>query len=261
MSTPNRFAIRDAGKASFYNLQTGKAIVTLDSLKTSGIESSAEQTFARGGFGNSKLVGFSHNKEAKLNLSDALFDKNSLAMLTGNALVEAAKVIDFYEVKSITSNKLTLSKTPTGAITTVYKLNADGTNGQEYTLGTPGTNITEFSVSAKELTFHTSVTNGTQFRIYYKVTTAADAKTVRVSSDAFGGVFRIVVDVLVRDAKDGKDYAAQIIVPRGQFQDNFNMELSVDGDPASLALPVECLRDPLTNTLWEMVIFNDADIL
>jgi hypothetical protein len=261
VSTPNRFAVRDAGKATFYNLQTGKAIVTLDSLKTSGIESSAEQTFARGGFGNSKLVGFSHNKEAKLNLTDALFDKHALAMLTGNALVESAKVIDYYEVKTITSNKLTLSKTPTGVITTVYKLNSDNTNGDEFTLGTPGTNAKEFSVSGKDLTFHTTVSNGTQFRVYYKVTTAADAKTVRVSSDTFGGIFKIVVNVLVRDSKDGLDYAAQIIVPRGQFLDNFSMDLSVDGDPASLALPIDCLRDPNTNSLWEMVIFSDADIL
>lgn len=261
MATPNRFSIRDAGQATFYNLQTGKAIVTLDSLKTSGIESSAETTYARGGFGNSKLVGFSHNKEAKLNLSDALFDKNSLAMLTGNALTEAAKVIDFKEVKSVTSNKITLSKTPTGAITTVYKVNSDNTNGQEITLGTPATNATEFSINGKEMTFHTSVANGTLIRVYYKVTTAIDAKTVRVSSDAFGGTFKVVVDVLVRDAKDGLDYAAQIIVPRGKMEDNFSMELSVDGDPASLALPIECLRDPVTNSLWEMVIFNEDDIL
>lgn len=261
MATPNRFSIRDAGQATFYNLQTGKAIVTLDSLKTSGVESSAETTFARGGFGNSKLVGFSHNKEAKLNLSDALFDKNSLAMLTGNQLKEEAKVIDFKEVRSITSSKLSLSKTPTGAITTIFKVNADNTNGQEYTLGNPTTNQNEFSIAGKDITFHSTVTNGTLFRIYYKVTTASDAKTVRVSSDAFGGTFKVVVDVLVRDAKDGLDYAAQIIVPRGKMEDNFSMELSVDGDPATLALPIECLRDPVTNSLWEMVIFNEADIL
>jgi hypothetical protein len=261
MSTPNRFALRDAGKATFFNISTGKAIVTLESLKTSGIDSTAETTYARGGFGNSKLVGFSHNKEAKLNMTEALFDKDALAMLTGNALVTAAKVISFDDVKSVTSNKITLSKTPVGAITTVYKLNADGTNGQEYTLGTPATNATEFSVSGKDLTFHTSVTNGTLFKVYYKVNTAADAKTVRVSSDAFGGTFKIVIDLLVRDSFDGMDYAAQLIVPRGRFEENFNIELSVDGDPATLALPIECLREPVTNTLWEMVIFDENQIV
>jgi hypothetical protein len=51
MATPNRFSIRDAGSASFFNLQTGKAIVTLNTLKTSGVESTAEVTYARGGYG------------------------------------------------------------------------------------------------------------------------------------------------------------------------------------------------------------------
>jgi hypothetical protein len=51
MATPNRFSIRDAGEATFYNLQTGKAIVTLNTLKTSGVESSGQVSYARGGFG------------------------------------------------------------------------------------------------------------------------------------------------------------------------------------------------------------------
>jgi hypothetical protein len=51
MATPNRFAVRDAGQATFFNLQTGKAIVTLNTLKTSGVESSGETTYVRGGFG------------------------------------------------------------------------------------------------------------------------------------------------------------------------------------------------------------------
>jgi hypothetical protein len=183
-------------------------------------------------------------------------------MLTGNALLEAVKTIDYNEQKTITSNKLTLSKTPQGAIVSVFKVNTmDGTNGQEYTLGTPATNALEYSVSGKDLTFNTAVTNGMIFRVYYKVNTAVDAKTVRVSSDAFGGTFRISVDLIVKDSADGKDYAAQLSIPRGKFEDTFAMNLSVDSDPATLELPIEILNDPVTNTMWEMTIYSDADIL
>lgn len=38
MATPNRFALRDAGEFTFYNLQTGKAIVTLDTIKTANMD-------------------------------------------------------------------------------------------------------------------------------------------------------------------------------------------------------------------------------
>jgi hypothetical protein len=51
MSTPNRWAIREAGEASFYSLVDGHAIVTLPTLKTSGVETSGETVYARGGRG------------------------------------------------------------------------------------------------------------------------------------------------------------------------------------------------------------------
>ena len=64
MATPNRFSVRDSGSATFYRL-TGDlgAICTLSTLKTSGVETSGETVYARGGFGNPKLVGFSSNRE------------------------------------------------------------------------------------------------------------------------------------------------------------------------------------------------------
>lgn len=216
------------------------------------------------GFGNPKLVGFSSNREGKLALTDALFDNNAIAMLTGNGLVSGAKDIDYKEVKSVLSNKITLTKTPKGAIVSVYKVNADGTNGQEFTLGVPSpTKPLEFSVAGKEITFDVSVTNGTKIRVYYVVTTAADAKTMSVSSEAFGGTFKVVGNVLVRDSYDGKDYPAVITIPRGKFEDNFSISLAVDSDPAVLDLPIEMLRDPSSETgeMWSMVVYNDADIL
>lgn len=48
MATPNRWAIREAGEATFYDLTDGHAIVTLTTLKTSGVETSGETVYARG---------------------------------------------------------------------------------------------------------------------------------------------------------------------------------------------------------------------
>ena len=69
MATPNRFAIRDCGEATFFSLTTLKPIVTLATLKTSGVETSGETKYSRGGLGNAKLVGFSSNREAKITLT------------------------------------------------------------------------------------------------------------------------------------------------------------------------------------------------
>lgn len=261
MTTPNRWAIRDAGIASFYSLVDGHAIVTLTTLKTSGVETTGETVYARGGRGNARIVGFSSNRESRITLEDAIFDNEAVAMLTGNDIVAGAKTVDVNEVKTITSNKLTLSKTPTGAIISVYKVNPDGTNGEEYTLGTPATNATEYSIAAKELTFHTTVTNGTQFRIYYQAQTPSDAKTVKVTSDAFGGSFRVVLDVLVVDEYTKKAFQGQLRVPNAKFEDNFNLNFAAEGDPAVLSLPLEILKSPNSTDMWELVIYDEATMV
>lgn len=51
MATPNRWGIREAGIATFYDLTTGKAKVTLTTLKTSGVETTGETVYAQGGRG------------------------------------------------------------------------------------------------------------------------------------------------------------------------------------------------------------------
>jgi len=42
MATPNRWGIREAGIATFYDLTTQKAIVSLSTLKTSGVETTGK---------------------------------------------------------------------------------------------------------------------------------------------------------------------------------------------------------------------------
>ena len=58
MAVPNQWAIREVANATFYNATTGKAIVQLTNLKSSGIENMGEVVYVRGGRGNPKLIGF-----------------------------------------------------------------------------------------------------------------------------------------------------------------------------------------------------------
>ena len=51
MATPNQWAIREAGEATFFDLVDGHAIVTLTTLKTSGVETTGETAYSRGGRG------------------------------------------------------------------------------------------------------------------------------------------------------------------------------------------------------------------
>lgn len=209
---------------------------------------------------NPKLVGFNGDKSSKLALQDSLFTPEAISFMTGNMMKKEAKVLATNEKLKITSNKATLKNTPKGAISTVYAILPDGGNGEEFTLGTPATGKKEFSINGKELTFHADVANDTMIRVYYNITTAVDAKTMRVSADAFGGTFKAVGEVLVRDAFDGKDYPAIITVPRAKFEDNFTMALDVAGDPSVLDLPIEMLADPITKDFWNMTFYDGTTV-
>lgn len=257
---PERWAIRDAGIAHFYDIVSGKLIVSLPTLKTSGLEFTGETVYARGGFGNPKLVGFSSNREGKLTLQDAIFDNNALAMLTGNKPVSGKAIIDYNEIKTVTSNEITLSKTPVGAIIGVYKYETDGTNGQEFTLGNPSTKENEYDIQDKVITFHTSVANNTKIRVYYKVETAENTTAVKVTSDQFGKSFRVVLDTLVTEESSKDVYKAQIQIPTAKFEDNFSFDLSVDGDPAVLDLTLELLKPADSVDMFKMVIYDEAEI-
>lgn len=261
MATPNKWAISESGDVSFFDLVTGKAIVTLSTLKSTSIETSGETQYARGGRGNAKIVGFSGNREAKIVMQDAIFDTKAVAMLTGNDLVTGIKTVDLNEVQTVTSNTITLSKTPKGALVSVFKVNADGTNGTEITLGVPATNPNEYSLNAKVLTFHTSVANSTQIRVYYKADTASDAKTAKITADSFGKSFRVSVDVLVTDVFTKKAYNGQINIPNAKFEDNFNLSFTSEGEPAVLDLNMEILKSPTSQDMYELIVFDKETII
>ena len=262
MASPNRFAIRDCGEATFYDLTTGKAIVTLRTLKTSGVETAGTTVYAKGGRGNAKLVGFSSDKTAKITLEDAIFDKQALAMLTGNAITSGAVQIQQIDELTVTSNTITLDKTPTGAIVSVYKILPDGTNGTEYTLGVPATSVKLFSITAKVLTFFAGAEpDGTLFRVYYKATTDITASRIKVSSDKFGASFKIIVEVLVRDEYTKADFAAQLVIPNGKFEDAWKMDFKAEGDPSTLTMPVEILKSAVNTDMWYLDVFDDALIV
>lgn len=261
INTMNRFAIRDVAKATFYSLKDDSIITYLDTLKSSGVQSKSETVYARGGSGNAKLLGFSSNKEATLTLEDALFSMEALSMLTGNDLVTGTKNVQFREVLTVASKTITLTKTPVGNLKGLYVLAQDGANGNKFTLGDPATNEDEYSIAAKIVTLHNTIADGTKIVAYYDVNTGADAKTIRVTSDAFPSSFKVVLDVLVTAYSDKQLYPAQLTVYNAKATDDWNFEMKPDGDPTPMSMPLEVLKAPDSTDMWSLTIFDAEDIV
>jgi len=259
MTTPQKWVVRNVAKATAYDIATGKRKFRLTDLKTSGVENTAETVYARGGDGNVKIVGFSGNREARVNLESAVFDNKVIAEMTGNDIVTGAKELYGYEIVTVASNAATLEYTPQddAALIGVYPLSALGVEQEElaYNSGTLATG--EYSYTGKSLSFFASdLEDGTKVAVYYRKSTDATAQTITISSDSFAGSFKLVLDCLVVGTGDKKIYAAQIIIPTAKMEDNWSISMAAEGDPSVHTIPIEILKSDMSDEMYTMTVFN-----
>lgn len=254
MATPKRWAVREAANVTFYDLTTGEPLVTLNTLKMTDVETSGETVYARGGRGNAKLIGFSSNREARVTLQDAIFDNAAMALLTGNTVTTEAKTINLYEDLIVDSaDKITI--TTDLALATTPNIRVYPLTGNS--IGEALTVTTDYTVAGKVITIlEAGVEAGDTYRVYFDAVTAADAQTIKVTSDKFGGMYKVVADVMVRDEETKADYFAQFIAYNAKIEDNFTFSFSPDGDPSVLDIPLEILKSPNSTNMWEFVIYG-----
>jgi hypothetical protein len=250
--------LKEVADATFYSLINGKAMLYLDSLKTSGIETSSQTTYARGGKGNAKIVGFTSNKESKVTLQDCVFSNAGMAMMAGSDIITGANNVYKREVLTVSSNAVTVSKTPVGDPISVYKLLPDGTHGTEFSKAEVIA-AGKYTIAAKVITFNTGeLTNADKVVIYYKIATDETANKIVITADKFGGSFKLILDVLVRDIYTKQDFQGQIIIPNCKVEDSWNLSFSADGDPAVFDMPIEVLKDPTSTEMWELVVYDES---
>ena len=117
MNIFDQYGLKEVANVTFYDIKTGMPVLFLDTLKVSTIEQTAENTEARGGWGNPSLITWDYNKEVNVTLEDALFSAASLRTIMGAGIEVASsaakKVIDVNEELTIdATGKVKLSYTP-----------------------------------------------------------------------------------------------------------------------------------------------------
>lgn len=94
-----KFGIKEVADVGFYTVGTVKVegsavtataspVLTFDTLKVSNIESTAEQTEARGGKGNAPLIIWDYGREVTLTLEDALLSMDCLERMFNDGSAE-----------------------------------------------------------------------------------------------------------------------------------------------------------------------------
>ena len=252
MNIFDQYGLKEVANVTFYDIATGVPVLFLDSLKVSTIETTAENVEARGGWGNPALISWDYNKEVTVTLEDALFSAASLKTIMGAGIdvakAEAIQTIDVNEELTVdATGKVKLSYTPK-ADTKVAFLDED---------------IGEYAskdFTGREVTIGDESDKDKLVTVFYKTEVKGDdatgnAVTITISSNKFGGTYRVVGDTIVRSKKTGEDEPFQFVIEKAKIQNEVTFTMEAEGDPATFNLPLKVLRDD-HSTMFKLIKYN-----
>ena len=242
---------------TFYDISTGNPVLHLDTLKMSNLENTADEVSARGGKSNPELLVWDFNREATMQLEDALMSPKSFALLSGNPVVqhtagdkatiymrqntiweevsgEMVNKGEFYPLKVVAGLDITLAFTPKEGASTIRVYAVDDDGGTKKTVTSVTDKVVKLTAGQAEV--------GDEVIVYYTYD-VEDAQTYRITSDAFPGTYKIVGDTVIRNAKTGKDEPFQVIVEKAKILSGFSMSFQADGDPSTFTMDIKVLRE------------------
>lgn len=263
MATQNMFekyGLKEVANVTFYDIVTKKPVLFLDTLKVSTIEQTAENTEARGGWGNPALITWDYNKEVNVTLEDALFSAASLKTIMGAGIdvtkTGNAKTLDVNENLTVDKdNKVTLAYKPkTGE--KIYIL--DPVQGEYVEILTA-----DFDTAKNQITLSSdlqaSYPVGSAVQVFYKVEVEGEdtgaAVEITIGAAQFGGTYKVVGDTIVRSEKTGKDEPFQFVIEKAKIQSEVTFTMEAEGDPATFNLPLRVLRDE-HNQMFKLIKYN-----
>ena len=229
----DQYGIKEVADVTLYKIEKDgnyTPVLFLDTLKISTIETTAEQTEARGGKGNSPLIIWDYGKEITVTLQDALFSPASMAIMFG----DKNGLDDVTEMKRM--RRLTLST----AITSIP---------DEKTYYVAGTNGMVEATTTAQLTKDTEVFEETTF------SSGISGKKIEVSAATFPGTYRLVGETYARDKVTGEDKFFQFIIPQAKMSSTNTLTLEAEGDPSVFDMEMRVLR-PTDGKMMELIQYD-----
>lgn len=275
----DRYGIKEVADVTFYEIteegKRGNPVLYLDTLKVSTIEQTSEQSDARGGKGNPKLITWDYGKDITVTLEDALFSAKSLAIMFGDGTVnknatdtitrtvmvrldDTGKLPEYFsadvavkvdgKLKGSERKKVYFSDSTTlgnDAITLANSkllitkiVSEDGKTEKTITAN----NVSSFSGTAGEKVF---------------ITYAASAITreVVVSADTFPGTYYVTGDTYARSDVTGDDQFFQFIIQKAKVTTENTITLEAEGDPSVFNMNLTVLR-PEDGEMMKLVQYD-----
>lgn len=246
----DRYGIKEVADVTFYTINgsTGAPeapALYLDTLKVSTIETTAEETYAQGGKGNARLIGWDFNKEITLTLQDALFSAKSLAIMFGAAGSIAHELK--CNVDSHPENLIMRTRTFV-ADSTAMPDNQLNIRGKVYTKN----NRKVFDAEGKAVTGNLSI--GTKYFESFDLE-ATDVTVITINADTFSENYYITGDTYVKNEKSGEDEFFQFVVPKAKVSSDVTLTLEAEGAPTVFDMTVTVLR-PDDGNMMKLIKYN-----
>lgn len=233
-----KYGIKEVADVTFYDTETNKPVLFLDTLKVSTIEQTAEQTSARGGKGNPELIVWDYGKEITLNLEDALFSPQSMNLMLGG--IEGKKL----------KNDLTSEATDITTLTRMTKYEAPDSSKyiteikadeQWYDPSTMAALTSVEAVNTALGTYKYAYCEKTYTKTGSSVGTVS-GKKIEISAANFPGTYRIVGETFARSSNTGKDEYFQFEIPKAKMGAENTITLEAEGDPSVFNMTMKVLR-------------------
>lgn len=232
-------------------------VLYFDTLKASTLEGETQTSYAVGGRGASRLLTWEGEKTLTFNFEDALISPLGLSILTGAGLLEAGsgKKVIMHRTAKVTAVGATggnaLDIDLAGVLSTneaLAKVDAYVfiLNGDLISEKVGKVTVNDTMVTNKKITISKSgVTAGTKYSVLvdFYVEVSTNAYEVTIEPDKFGGYFYIEGSTLFKRQSDGKDVAAEFVIPKGKIQTAINLSMSPNGDPATFSFKVDAMPD------------------
>lgn len=259
----DRYGIKEVADITFYHIgSSGKPdypVLYIDTAKTSTIEQTAEQSDAKGGKGNPKLITWDYGKEITVTLEDALFSAKSMAIMFGNGTVKEADEYTSgtsYIMRTETFRATgTTIPTPTEGVYSDgsgWKAKYEGPDGKMYTKVNP-----KFYAADGSPVPTTSVTAFTEGDVYFCSydLKLSDVGVIEISGNSFPGTYYVTGDTYARSSVSGEDEFFQFIIPKAKVQSENTITLEAEGDPSVFNMSLTVLR-PDDGVMMQLVKYS-----
>jgi hypothetical protein len=264
----NIWAIQRIFDIRLFDLSNGQCLGFLNDLKQTNFSQEGTIVYADGSAGNPHIIGFDHSKRAKITCQNATFDMLTLGTQVGATPVTGTNTnVVITDILKVTSNTATTSYTALGAngnqIGYAYIKNSDGSLGNVFAqAATPTVDKFSYNSGTKLITFNGgAITDNTEIVVFYNATSGSSTVTISSYADLFAKNVKMVAEGLVRNTATGVDYGAEIIFYKSKMSNNFNFDLAADGNPAIQNFELEALKQSGSTKLWDMIIFDESELV